>query len=268
MEVSAMISERIVKALRQEARTLCVSQSMLNQVVVTLDQLLALCGEASRGRQVAIRIGKVLMRTGLSPTILAPCCPDYSHKQGVYDFVSLGGGISLLAQHQIAFLTQVQEAIPDAKVRSLIADQEAEDPELCRKCGVTTEEFRALVALSVKETRSAVAARGWEVLPMTIAVPDFYEIEGITREELRSNASLRNRLTSESIQRSSMYERINRNFTNEEMFERTVRTAAQYLMLGRYASVNDMLVSNHTTTNLSWYNDAETATLHNPVAIY
>ncbi len=259
---------RIRTSLNNEARQTGRDEGEVTAVIEVLATLLELCGEASSARKMVFRIGQTLLQSQLRPMIWAPACPDYDHENGQYNFQGLNGGVSLLTQQHIAFLHQVIEVLPLATVTILVADQEAEDIELCRVCGKTPEEFHELVTESIMTTREAVAELGWTVEPMTAAIPDFHEQEQAIAARFLDDPTLKQRIKSETWQRAKMYYRIRLSFTHAEMEQRTVRTAAQYVMLGEYTRNNSYLICNHTTTNLSWYKDAGAAVLHNPISVY
>jgi hypothetical protein len=246
---------KLTTSLTQEARTIGADPGQIKVTLDVLEELLVLCGEASDTRQMAFRIAQSLLRSGSRPTVLAPCCPDYSHHEGSYDFRSVRGGVSLLAQLHISFLESVAKLLPDMRVILLLADQEAADPELARACKVTPEEFCQLVGDSIVATQTLVEEHGWTVEPMTQAVPGFAEREQAVVARLEATPELEQRLRKETWQRSAMY-------------QRTLRTAAQYVVLSEHAQANNSLICNHTTTNLAWYKDAGAAILHNPISIY
>lgn len=256
---------RLATTLRQE---ICHQKLDVDseKILRTTQQVLELCGNASQNRSSAARIVTGLARCNLSPTIIAPCCPDYGHFNGVYNFNGLNGGISLLAMQQIEFLKQLQIVLPEMKVQMLYADQEAHDPLLCEVSQVSTQEFLALVESSAYQTKLAVAEYGWQVGFMSKIVPQFFAEEHRYIQFI-SSLQYAERIRKETNQRISMYRRLAR-MEIEEMQQRTIRTAAQYMVLGDYVRSFDGMISNHTTTNLRWYNDAQVAVLHNPTAVY
>lgn len=253
---------RVRKALRQAARL----TEQVDELIPVLSSLVERCGEPSRTSKMVIRIGKALLDPNCS--IIAPCCPDYTHRDGRYTFRGLNGGISLLAELHIGFLRDIQAVVPGVRIKLLYADHEADNPELCTATGKTKDEFDSLVKNSVLETRRFVAPLGWEVSPMTEIIPTLVDDEKEIVQWLATNESFRTRLKSEASGRSDMYFRIKLTWTWEEMLERTIQTAAQYVALGRYAAKNNQLVCNHTTTNLSWYLQTGAGVLHNPVSVY
>ena len=214
-----------------------------------------------------LRLGKILLAVS-EPAIIVPACPDYSHENGKYTFRSLRGGVSLLSEKHIDFLKQITAILPEAKVLFLLADHEADDPELCQVVGKTREEFADLVSESVRATRARIGGFGWKAELMTVLIPNLIAEEERISEWIANNPEFTRRIVSETISRGEMYCKINRSFTQKEKELRTIRTAAQYLALGQFVARNSHLVCNHTTTNLSWYLQTEAALIHNPVSIY
>lgn len=239
----------------------------LDLALSKLEGLCETCGEFSGGRRMLQRIGASLLKRE-QVTIVAPTCPDYSHKNGVYTFRSLSGGVSLLAEQHIRFLKRIVKFFEPVDVMFLVADHEADDSELCRVVGKSQDEFLELVLCSVEATRRVVEPLGWTAYRMTSAIADLVEREQELVGSMSSNGKFSQRITAELAQRMSMYRKINPWFTIEQMRERTIKTAAQYVALGNWADRNGFLICNHTTTNLSWYLQTEVAVLHNPVSVY
>jgi hypothetical protein len=258
---------RVCAALKQKAKRHNISDDILRQRNQDLVSILSICGEMSQGRKVATRIGEYLL---LQDTfrILVPCCPDYAHSNGRYTFSGLSGGISLLAEKHIAFVFHLKELIPKLEIVFMYADLEAEDTELCKVTGTTKTQFLELLESSILVTRAAVEGLGIKVEKMSTVIPDLSSREGEYRAMLEGDTSYRQRIETESIARSTMYYRIRQNMTAQEMRARTIRTAAQYLALGQFASSNNYLICNHTTVNLSWYLQVNAPVLHNPVDVY
>jgi hypothetical protein len=177
------------------------------------------------------------------------------------------GGVSLLTSLHLQFLESLTRILPEARVRVLVADQEADDDALCKACGKSREQFRALVESSIRQTQLAVEGRGWRAEPFTGYLPDLAEAEQAVSARLLGDNELSYRLTRETIDRAGMYSRIGQ-FSSREMLARTVRTAAQYIVLGQQVRKEAGIIINHTTTNLAWYAEADVAVVHNPVCVY
>lgn len=262
-----MDTRRLATALKKEIRTNRSGIHTDDHILERTTRLLSICGDGSQSQQMAFRIGQVLVRTHCKPLVIAPYCPDFSHKDGIYTFRSVGNGISLLGQLQIQFLSAVVQCLPGANILMLIADQESEDQEIYRASGITQEEMRAKIRDSIIATRAEVSQKGWRVEPMTSIIPNYHEREQQTIKRIQ-NMGLASRLNTEMIQRASMYRRINPMMSVDIMLQRTIRGAAQYLLVGEFVCESLALICNHTTTNLAWYKEANAAVLHNPVSIY
>lgn len=258
---------RVRRGVLQEARR-TGKLDVAERVLTLLPTLIEQCGSASQHRRAIQRIALTLIQNDGAPSVIAPSCPDYAYREGRYTFGGLGNDIALLTRMHVAFLLQVKELVPDMRVQILLADQEADDEELCRSCGIGSDEFRERVERSVVATRESVSVYGWTVSRFTDSVPTIVTDELAETQRLLADPSLRYRLTNDLISRAEMYARINPRMCPEQMFARTARTAAQYVVLGRYAAAQGFLICNHTTTNLSWYGDTGAAVLHNPVSVY
>ncbi len=257
--------DRLTSFVAKEAKT----RGRPDRSTVVLDGLKGIAqqaGDFSCNRQMLVKIAKVLFSD--QPVLIAPCCPDYGHRDGRYTFKGLGGGVSLLAQKQIAFLDLVCAAIPKISIMLMMADHEADDEEICRAVKTPRADFLKLIDQSIEATRAVVAPRGWQVECMTHVIKGLVAREQEAACWIAGQDGFRCRLTLDTINRSQMYRNINASLTKEEMLQRTIRTAAQYVALGRYATEQEWLVCNHTTVNLSWYLQVQTAVLHNPVCVY
>ena len=258
---------RLEKAMKQECRNLGTA-NQFGDVMEKITKVLSLCGEFSQGRKVTYRIGKNILLSNGHPKIIVPVCPDYSHKNGKYTFCSLGSGVSLLTERHLTFLGQVREVFPELEALLLIADHEADDQELCRVVGKTHNEFAYSLSRSVDETKKRVKQFGWEVDYMTNFIKNLVDEEKRIIGWISAKSEFQGRIKSETLARSDMYRKISRSFTSDEMMQRTIKTAAQYIALGQFAACNSYLVCNHTTTNLSWYLQTDVAVLHNPISVY
>ncbi|HCU31275.1 TPA: hypothetical protein DIC21_00850 [Candidatus Uhrbacteria bacterium] len=261
---------RIEKALRQEAR----QKTVFIDVPTVIDELQKLTSnfpDAWWSRSMCRKIGCVLM-TQKQPIAIAPCCPDYTHDKGIYNFHGLNGGVSLLAEKHVAFLLRLQQTLPRINVLLLMADHEADDEFLCLAVGKSRKEFIGLVEESVRATRKLVEPQGWRVEPMTAVISDLVTKEVEHQRQLINSSETFQRLKRETGERYSMYDKIARaarkRMSFEEMMERTAKTAAQYLVMGYFTAEHHHLVVNHTTTNLGWYTETEAAIIHNPVKVY
>lgn len=259
-------ARRLGSALRQAARK-CGSAQDVEEAISTVSRIIELCGPGSSSKQMAFRIGLLLLRQP-QPTILVPVCPDYSHEDGLYTFKGLGSGVPLLAKLHVSFLEQVRMIVPSLSAVFLIADQESEDAALCRSVGLTQDAFLQQVTESALATHEFVDKLGWKACAMSTYVPELKVREANVATRMSQDPSLHNRIQTETMQRASMYRRIDSLLTYERMRERTIRTAAQYVVMGEFAERNGLGICNHTTVNLSWYLKTEVALLHNPISVY
>jgi hypothetical protein len=259
-----MLTNRNRQALKQYAVTKGL-EARLEESLATLEEILPQLGEQSQSRQMINRIGALLMQEEV--IIVAPSCPDYSHINGRYTFGKIGGGIPLLAEVHCSLLSKLSTKIPRAKYQIVVADQEVNDQALCARLAVSKEDFLAKIKESVLSLRSNLPDSTWTVDLMTKRFPDLLSLEERLRGEINANANLRARIISDTISRSGMYQKIGV-YDSIEMRQRTITTAAQYSALANIAARDGLLVCNHETVNLAWYNEYQAAVLHNPVSIY
>jgi hypothetical protein len=128
--------------------------------------------------------------------------------------------------------------------------------------------FDARVQGTLEKTRELVAPFGWAVTRLSEYVPDLVLRERNAYETLLLNDVYSARLEAYAIARTRMYLAIDPSATPARMRERTLRTASQYIALGKFANEHKCVICNHTTVNLSWYRETETALLHNPISVY
>lgn len=259
-----MITKRNQVAIKQYAYTHRVSHRM-EQALEILENVLPMLGPQSTSRVMINRIGIILLQERV--TIVAPSCPDYSHSNGTYDFSTVGGGLPLLSQLHIAFLKTIVPAIPHAHCEIVVADQEAEDAVLCKRVGQTRETFLDMIYTSIQTTKEHLSGTNWNVTAMTQRFPSLQRLEVIIAKEIAHDSSLQSRLRSDTIARSGMYQKLGV-FSFDEMLQRTIRTASQYCALAQIASQHKILICNHETVNLGWYNRYGAAVLHNPISVY
>ncbi len=256
---------RVRTALFQEAHKRHLSEGKVEEAVRVLPDLLARCGPYSQSRRVAFRLGYMMLAGPLH--VLAPTCPDYDHLFGRYTFKGLGDGVPLLAKRHMVFLRSIRDLVPNMQVEFLVADHEADDPALCKATKCSRAEFLERLNRSVSLIRESVSDLGWTVSFMTDVVKDLLSEERLAVAMIQQNKTYAGHIVSENIARLAMYRRIG-SFTVREQHQRTLATAAQYVVLGRFAERRNMAICNHTTTNLAWYLREGVAVLHNPVQVY
>lgn len=259
-----MITNRNWAAIMQYAE-INKLEHRFEQALEALKGLLPLVGPQSQSRAMINRIGITLLQEEVR--IVAPSCPDYSHRHGKYDFTTVGAGIPLLSQVHIQFLETIAHVIPHAHYEIVVADQEAKDDALSRKIGHSHESFLELIHKSIRATQNYVRSKGWTVTAMTTRFPELTSLEVTTAEQIANDRQLQDRINSDTRARSLMYQKIGvHDFA--AMRQRTIRTAAQYSALAQIAARDNLLVCNHETVNLGWYNRYNAAVLHNPVSVY
>ncbi|MEK7549685.1 MAG: hypothetical protein AAB519_01735 [Patescibacteria group bacterium] len=251
--------KRIGKALFQEARRIG-KEKQAEELLESLQKLVLFSGQATRSRKVLFQIGRALLKD--DPVLLVPICQDYRFGSGL-----LGSEVPALAQLHAQFLEKVTELFPCIAVRFLIADQESESKDLCQDLRKTPEDLSFLMQQSAERTGQYVASKGWQTLMMTDVVDNLLEKEEETFRWIVENPAFHARIVSDVLSRGPLYDRVRTNMPFEEKKKRTAYTAAQYVVLGRYASEHGFLVCGHTTTNLSWYLQCEVGILHNPVSL-
>ncbi len=259
-----MIPKRNLSAITQYARTNGL-ESNVERALTALEAILPALGPQSHSRVMVNRIGIILLQETV--TIVAPSCPDYTHTNGKYDFNGVGTELPLLSRLHISFLDSLATKLPTANYEIVVADQEAEDVTLCVRTGLTQTEFIEKIHQSIKTTSEHLTTRGWRVSAMTVRFPDLRRLEQEVAEEIANDKDLCDRIRSDTMARSNMYQSIGvRNF--EDMRLRTIRTASQYGALAQIAAHEQILICNHETVNLGWYNRYNAAVLHNPISVY
>lgn len=259
-----MITKRNWAAIMQYAKKHQL-ETRVEPALSALENILPMLGTQSHSRVMINRIGIILLQD--TATIVAPSCPDYSHVNGKYDFNNVGTGLPLLSQLHIAFLEKLATSLPNANYEIVVADQEAEDTALCAKINLSQSEFSEKIHQSIKTTSEHLATRGWKVSAMTQRFPSLRILEREVANEIAADTSLNDRINNDTAARSNMYQNIGvRNF--EDMRLRTIKTASQYGALARIAAQEQILICNHETVNLGWYNRYNAAVLHNPISVY
>lgn len=259
-----MIPKRNRSAITQYARTNGL-ESNVERALIALEAILPTLGPQSHSRVMVNRIGIILLQEVV--TIVAPSCPDYSHVNGKYDFNGVGTGLPLLSQLHISFLDSLATKLPNANYEIVVADQEAEDTALCIRTGLTQTQFSEKIHQSIKATSEHLTTRGWKVTAMTARFPNLRQLEQEVAKEITNDQDLFNRIRSDTIARSNMYRSIGV-FDFEDMQLRTIRTASQYCALAQIATQERILICNHETVNLGWYNRYNAAVLHNLISVY
>ena len=259
-----MLTKRNRAAIYQAANK-AGQLDQIERVYSQLENVLPLLGEQSHSSGMIFRIGLLLLKPEVR--VVAPSCPDYSHENGKYTFSNLGNSVPLLSKLHLNLFDQLAPFLPQARFEIVIADQEAEDEALCLKTGKTKAEFLDLIRDSAVATRSHIGTRPYQTHLMTERFPTLRLVEQQFASTLIENKETLRRIECDAIARSDMYRKLGV-ANEEEIFGRTVRTAAQYCALAYLAATEGFLVCNHETVNLGWYNREQAAVLHNAVSIY
>jgi hypothetical protein len=239
------------------------SRELLEHII----RIANISGPYTQTKEGMQKLAEILIQNP-QPIIIAPACPDYSHQNGQYDFEKLHSGVSLLAQLQIQYLQQILQIIPGCKPIILLADGEVEDEAIRRKLKESREGFLKKVSNSLQATRAIAEPLGIQAEYMTAYIPNILAREKELAQVIEAAPGLRARVVHDTLKRRGMYRTIDPCMSVEDETARTLRTSAQYLAVGEYATQKSLVVSNHTTTNLAYYLDTRNALLHNPVKIY
>jgi hypothetical protein len=259
-----MISKRSCSAIAQYAAKNGL-ENRVDRALAALAAILPKLGSHSQSRSMVNRIGITLLQDTVQ--IVAPSCPDYSHEQGKYTFHSVGSGLPLLSQLHIAFLDTIVAHVPGVRCEIVVADQEADDAALCQQTGLCRDEFLLKIQQSIATTQTHLQEKSWTVSAMTTRFPDLMCIEAELTEEITNDRHLNRQITNDTLSRASMYQKIGV-YDIDQMRRRTIRTASQYSALAKIAARDKLLVCNHETVNLGWYNRYDAAVLHNPISVY
>lgn len=260
--MSVRLWRRVRLGLAQYARHQHLDPKRVSRALHALHQLKPLCGNASHSRKALYHLGCALLEN--RPHILVPVCPDYSHHHGKFTGQGLGSGVPLLLQLHTQFLRRLKKWIPRMRVTFLLADHEADVPELVAALGITQKEFRARTQCSIKASASFLHRSHWRVVSMRQQIPSFKQRKDQEVDALLADRSLQPHLINLMEARASFYQRIG--YHSDIWFERTVKTSAEYLVLAAYAREKHAIVCSHSTVNLCWY--IGTALLHNPIKVY
>src|SRR3989338_25249 len=210
--------------------------------------------------------------SGCKLKIFAPSCPDYKHDGSTYTFGELGNGVSLLGLYQIEFAEKLLPlldiyGIPYDYV-VLTADIEVEDDAMLATNGVTRAEAIEKVKGTIKETGEYASGLLTPQNSGTIRsvgfldeFKEFQELqrkyEALIRQLQSSSSAFRKGLEHLHEGRGGLYARLFPNAKPEELFNmmaRTVRTMAQYAVLGQLAREQNAVITSHRTLNIPAYN--------------
>lgn len=260
--------ERISKAIYQSFKKEVSLEEINQKVIPILVNICDFCGEYTTHRSMLIKIGNFLLNG--YKKIIIPICPDYSHNGVHYTMKSVSDGIPLSVHKHFLFLKKLSSFVKDIEPTFILADQEIYDVLLSNKMNLTQEQFLEKIIGSKKSISSFISneSSAWKVELMSSLFPAISEMEKKYITMLDSNEDFRSQIRYDTTKRSSLYNKIDPNLSIEEQCRRTIRTAAQYYSIGQFCFINNYLICNHTTTNLSWYQRSGVGIIHNPITIY
>lgn len=222
------------------------------------------------------KTGLVKVVNGETLKIYVGSCPDYSHNGVRYTHQSLGDRIPLLTQYHLeadrSLLGVLENEGIEYEMVVMVADVEATDEVFCMRFTDGDEtEFLARCA------RSVVATRGAIVTPRIKSSSFFAEFgrerfldlqmrySRLLAEKFETDGSFHCRVVADTFGRYELYRKMYPDVFNDGMtvgqreeflIDRTMRTMAQYLTLGRLISEvsGPVAIINHPTTNKNMYN--------------
>lgn len=244
----AMIDwERIRVSITQRFRREPSVRSNIDKAMCALQRIVPHVGSQSTSRMALRNIGTSLIRQPSTVTIISPIC--MSVPAGNLEKAMP----SVLAQRHIAFLDSFGEDLPDRKIVFLFPPPEREDAEAesyiretCRVTGAFYKDRPDIDAQMMVDYAPGMIAMEEPVISEIVNAPHLASMSG----------SLCN-------QRNRYYEEIR--IPIELRARRTRRTMAQYIILGRLASLQGALMCNHTSANIRCALYGGGGVLHNPV---
>ena len=210
-------------------------------------------------------------------------CPDYSHDGEAYTHEYLGSDVPLLTRVHLDYDREIinvleSQSIP-YKMTIMVADVEATDKIFCKRFTNNDQnEFLRRCESSVSSTEKFVEKIG---LSKKVISSSFFNEFGrerfinyqerykeVLKKRYKFDDSFRMRVNGDLVSRMDMYKNMypdvfqgNINFLDRTKFliDRTLRTMAQYLTLGRLIGENGDLISPmiicHPTRNIGMFND-------------
>lgn len=208
-------------------------------------------------------------------------CPDYSHRNGFYTLESLGSGVPLLTTvhlgHDLALLKLLDRFELPYRYIIMIADVEATDDVFadkfangsqseflskCQESQIRSAEYVEKLKSEHELSGELVASSFFDQFTQESFMHYQQQYQSVLTDRYQTDSSFHSRVVSDIIARRNMYRSMyggvlnSRNY-QEFLAERTMRTMAQYLTLGRLICNNseNPLIINHPTRNLGMFND-------------
>jgi len=241
--------KRIDSAVRQMAQELSLTANA-EEVCRQLRELAEICGPFTSNRKMLVKIGRVLLNG--SREIIVPICAEY---------------FSELVKSHIKFWGNILTVIPQFKQFEMLllvgGRGENNNQKLFQVAKQTHELLKMMIEQCPSDVHLIIQKQSWHVQIMAEIIPDLKERELKTFQEILSNPNLKTRIDTETIERMEMYQR-EYGKTISDMRTATILGAAQYVILGKYATEQNALICNHNTGRLAWYSQTGAGVLHNP----
>ncbi len=215
-------------------------------------------------------------------TIYVGSCPDYSHSNGLYNHKSLGEDVPLLTCYHLQYADTLFKIFEETGIPFryiiMIADVEATDDVFCsRFTGGSEEEFLRRCYVSMSKTQAVLSGTFPRLRYGKVVSSSFFQefsrrrflqtqssYQHVLNLYYENNSSFALRVQGDVIGRMPMYQRMyqdvlaNLPYCEQSGFlvDRTIRTMAQYLTLGRLAGETSRypIIINHPTRNFSMIN--------------
>ena len=249
-------------------------QPQTEEVISSLEHLYGL-GLEGKGINLPVnkgqraRLAEMIYRErfrGEPLLVVSPVCPDYSYhldyssKQYIYDFKKLNGGVSLNASSLLQKEPELVEALGAYGVGKInylmvMADVEADDPEILASVNLGRNEFLRKVGLSAQailgETDEGLGT-GVEVEMMSV----FFEAEDYVRAEAALSQVSASTIAGIAQDRAALYSRWFGSGNdilelNELCRRRAKLDLGKYLIFGMAARRSNVLVLEATAPKIA-----------------
>src|SRR3989344_6064845 len=203
-------------------------------------------------------------------------CPDYSHDGAKYTHECLGDGVPLLTRNHLEVNMELLRVLEregiECEMVVMVADVEAVDEIFCdRFTSGDQAEFLARCDRSVRATQGVLPDGRIRSTSFfgELGSDRFLDLQGrysaVLADRFERDGIFHNRVVTDTMKRADLYAKMYPQVFNngmtmgqryEFLMERTIRTMAQYLTLGRLiGGVEDpVAIINHPTTNVNMYN--------------
>jgi hypothetical protein len=258
--------------------------SSVDQLMGELEEIKGILPPKNKTEKRILRSHLGLVTADTPLEIYVGSCPDYSHMDGLYTHTSLGEGVPLLTTQHLRHDTELLKLLEKYNVPYsfylLIADVEATDdvfaakftggsvPEFMRRCGVSmkgTETEIERIKDENKLTGNMVSSSFFGAFTLETFMDYQRKYSEVLKQKYDAESNFRTRIHGDIAMRMGMYSRMydgavgSMTMSEKQLFfvSRTIRTMAQYLVLGRLISERSAypIIINHPTRNLSVFND-------------